>query len=528
MEFSEKTIAGIFHNRTETYQFEPFVRYKKEGKFKNLSWKELQHNVINLGLGLISLGVKPGEIVAIFSENCWQWIASDLAVLSIGAADAPIYATNSGEEAAYIINDSGAKIVFVSDQEHLDRVLSVKSKIKGVKKIIAFESVNTTDKRVLQLGEAMGLGENYKDQDAWTERLDALAPDDLATLIYTSGTTGPPKGVMLTHKNIVSNVFQCAATHTLSHEQESLNILPWSHSFGRTVGLYLMMHIGCIISLAESFATVMENLQELQPNLMVSVPRLFEKIYAGVFAQVEKSSPVKQKMFYWSRDVAQRAVDYIVERKEMPLTLRLQYSIAEKLVFSKLRTALGLNKIHVFINGGGPLSVEIDRYFNGIGVPLHNGYGLTETTPVTHTNTFETHVFGSVGPAVPGTEVKMADDGEVLIKGPQVMKGYFNLPQETKATFTDDGWFMTGDIGRVDEKGCLHITDRKKDIIITAGGKNIAPQNIENTLTAELLIEQAVVIGEGRKYLSALIVPNFAELSTYAKEHGISFDSHEA
>jgi len=187
-----------------------------------------------------------------------------------------------------------------------------------------------------------------------------------------------------------------------------------------------------------------------------------------------------------------------------------------------------LNKIHVFINGGGPLSVEIDRYFNGIGVPLHNGYGLTETTPVTHTNTFETHVFGSVGPAVPGTEVKIADDGEVLIKGPQVMKGYFNLPQETKTAFTDDGWFMTGDIGRTDEKGCLHITDRKKDIMITAGGKNIAPQNIENTLIADLMIEQAVIIGEGRKYLSALIVPNFAELSTYAKEHSISFDSHEA
>jgi long-chain acyl-CoA synthetase len=257
---------------------------------------------------------------------------------------------------------------------------------------------------------------------------------------------------------------------------------------------------------------------------MVSVPRLFEKIHAGIFSKVEKASPTKKKLFFWAVDVAMRAVDYRVQRKSMPWSLKIQYDLAESLIYSKLRHALGMDRIRIFINGGGALAVDIDRFFNGIGVNLHNGYGLTETSPVTNVNTFEVFEFGSVGPALPDTSVKIAEDGEILIKGPQVMKGYFNKPDDTKATFTADGWFMTGDIGRLDERGCLYITDRKKDIIITAGGKNVAPQNIENTLVTDPFIEQAVVIGEGRKYLSALIIPNFSELISYAKNQGIPFD----
>ena len=313
----------------------------------------------------------------------------------------------------------------------------------------------------------------------------------------------------------------------VDNTDEALHILPWSHSFGRTVGLYLMVHLGCTVSLAENFGTVLENLQEVRPTVMVSVPRLFEKVYAGILSQVEGATPLKKKLFFWTRDVALKSVDMLVQHKKLPLSLRLQYALAEKLVYSKLRTKLGVDRIKVFINGGGPLSVEIDRYFNGIGVSLHNGYGLTETTPVTHTNTFDVHVFGSVGPALKYTECKVAEDGEILIKGPQVMKGYYNKPEDTSAVFSSDGWFKTGDIGFIDDKGCLHITDRKKDIIITAGGKNIAPQNIENTLVADLFIEQAVIIGEGRKYLSALIVPNFEELAGYAGSKGISFADND-
>ncbi len=528
MGYSEKSIAGIFHNRAEKYQYEPCVRYKKDGRYTAISWREMQRTVTNLGLGLISLGVKKDDIVTIFSENCWQWLAADLASLSIGASDAPIYATNSGDEAAYIINDSGSRFLFVSDQDHLDRILAVKSTLKGLKKIITFETIETGDKNIVSLEEVLRLGEEHKDKKAFEERLLSIDPEGLATLIYTSGTTGPPKGVMLTHANFTANILQCYASHPIiGHQDEALTLLPWSHSLGRTVSVYLMLHIGAVLNLAESFGTVMENMAEIRPTLMVSVPRLFEKIHSGIFSKVEKASPTRKKLFFWAVDVALRAVDYKVQHKPMPWTLKVQYDLAESLVYAKLRQALGMDRIRIFINGGGALALDIDRFFNGIGVNLHNGYGLTETTPVTNVNTFEVFEFGSVGPALADTQVKIAEDGEILIKGPQVMKGYYNKPEDTKASFTDDGWFLTGDIGRLDERGCLYITDRKKDIIITAGGKNVAPQNIENTLVTDPFIEQAVVIGEGRKYLSALIIPNYAELVSYAKNQGISFDSNE-
>lgn len=528
MGYSEKSIAGIFHNRAEKYQYEPCLRYKKDGRYTAISWREMQRMVGNLGLGLISLGVKQDDIVTIFSENCWQWLVADLASLSIGASDAPIYATNSGEEAAYIINDSGSRFLFVSDQDHLDRILGVKSTLKGLKKIITFDPIETGDKNIVSFDEVLRLGENSKDNKVFEERLLSIDPEGLATLIYTSGTTGPPKGVMLTHNNFTANILQCYASHPIiGHQDTALSLLPWSHSLGRTVSVYLMLHIGAVLNLAESFGTVMENMIEIRPTLMVSVPRLFEKIHSGIFSKVEKASPTKKKLFFWAVDVAMRAVDYKVQRKPMPWTLKAQYDLAETLIYAKLRQALGMDRIRIFINGGGALALDIDRFFNGIGINLHNGYGLTETTPVTNVNTFEVFEFGSVGPALADTQAKIADDGEILIKGPQVMKGYFNRPEDTKAAFTEDGWFMTGDIGRLDERGCLYITDRKKDIIITAGGKNVAPQNIENTLVTDPFIEQAVVIGEGRKYLSALIIPNFAELVSYAKNQGIPFDSNE-
>jgi long-chain acyl-CoA synthetase len=528
MGYSEKNMAGIFHNRADRYQYETCVRYKRDGRYTPISWNEMQNMVTKVGLGLISLGINPGDMVGIFSENCWQWIVADLATLSIGAADAPIYATNSGAEAAYIINDSGAKVVFVSDKEHLDRILSVKNTISDLKYIIAFDPIKSPGHDIISFDDLMHRGEAVKDKSIFDERMNAINPDNLATLIYTSGTTGQPKGVMLTHGNFHANVLQAYASHPMiNHLDESLSLLPWSHSLGRTVSLYLMIHIGAVINLAESFATVLGNMQETRPTLMVSVPRLFEKLYSGINAQAVKASPMKNKLFEWAVTVSDRAVDYLVQHKPMPFAIKMQYDIAEALVFSKMRSGLGLDRIKVFISGGGALSTEIDRFFNGIGVSVHNGYGLTETTPVTNVNRFDVFEFGSVGPALPDTQVMIAQDGEILIKGPQVMKGYYNKPEDTQSVFTHDGWFMTGDIGRIDERGCLYITDRKKDIIVTAGGKNIAPQNIENTLVSDLFIEQSVVIGEGKKYLSALIVPNFKELSNYANKQGISFDSPE-
>lgn len=528
MGYSEKNMAGIFHNRADRYQYETCVRYKKDGRYTPISWNEMQNMVTKVGLGLISLGINSEDKVGIFSENCWQWIVADLATLSIGAADAPIYATNSSAEAAYIINDSGAKVVFVSDKEHLDSILSIKNMISHLKYIITFDPIKTRGDDIISLDDLMHRGEAVKDKSIFEKRMNAINPDNLATLIYTSGTTGQPKGVMLTHSNFHANVLQAYASHPMiNHQDESLALLPLSYSLGRTVSLYLMLHIGAVINLAESFATVLENMQETRPTLVASVPSLFEKLYSGIKTKADKAAPLKKKLFEWALTVSDRAVDYLVQHKPLPPTIKIQYDVAEAVVFSKLRSTLGLDRIKVFISGGGALTTEIDRFFNGIGVPVHNGYGLTETTPVTNVNRFDVFEFGSVGPALPDTRVMIAQDGEILIKGPQVMKGYYNKPDDTKSVFTQDGWFMTGDIGEIDERGCLHITDRKKDIIVTAGGKNIAPQNIENTLVSDLFIEQSVVIGEGKKYLSALIVPNFTELSNYANKHGISFDSPE-
>ncbi len=528
MEYSEKSIAGIFHNRAQQYRHEACVRYKENGKFADISWDEMQKRVTNLGLGLIALGVKKGDMVAIFSDNRWEWLVADLAILSIAASDAPIYATNSGPEAAYIINDSGSKIVFISDQDHLERTLASKNEMTGLETIITFDHIATNDKNILTLDQVMEMGAQSKEKEIFDERLNAIDPEDLATLIYTSGTTGQPKGVMLTHNNFVANIKQCYESHPIiGHNDVALSFLPWSHSLGRTVSVYLMYDIGAINYLAESFQTILEDMQASRPTLVVSVPRLFEKIHSGLLSKVEKAPPTKKKLFGWATSVADRAVDFRVQREPVPFFLNIQYNLAEKLVFSKMRDALGMDKIRIFISGGGAIATEIDRFFNGIGVSVHNGYGLTETTPVTNANTFEVFSFGSVGPPFPRTDIKIAEDGEILIKGPQVMKGYYNKPEETKAVFTEDGWFMTGDIGFIDERGCLHITDRKKDLIVTAGGKNISPQNIENTLSADLYIEQAVTIGEGKKYLSAIIVPNFIELASYAKEQGISFTSNE-
>jgi len=525
--YSEKHIAGIFHNRAEQYQYEPFLRYKEEGKYLPISWKSMQGMVRNLGLGLVSLGIGKGDRVAVFSENCWQWIATDLAVLSIGAADVPVYATNSGLEAAYVMKDSGSRAAFISDREHLDRVLKEKEGLPDLSHIISFEKIEGAPRGIITLDELMKRGEAHRDKGAFERHLESIAPEDLATLMYTSGTTGIPKGVMLTHENLIANIMQCFASHRMiDHRDESMAILPFSHSLGRTVSIYLMMHIGATINLAEGFSTVLQDFQEIRPTLAVAVPRLFEKICAAIKIQTEKDAPWRKKLFDWAIGIADRAVDYRVQGKAMPVTLKIQYDMAENIVFSKLRRDLGLDRIRVFISGGGPLSQDIDRFFNGIGVTVHNGYGLTETTTVTNVNRFDVFEFGSVGPALPDTLIRIAEDGEILVKGPQVMGGYFGKEQDPEVSFID-GWLRTGDIGFIDARGCLHISDRKKDIIITSGGKNIAPQNIENTLVSDLFIEQAVVVGEGRKHLSALIVPNFHELNAYAKKQGISFDSNE-
>jgi long-chain acyl-CoA synthetase len=528
LSFKERSVPEMFFDRVKEKGDKPFLAFKKDGVWNYLSFREVERRVRNLALALISMDIKPQDRVAIFSPNRPEWVISDLAILSIGGIDVPIYATNSPQECEYILSHSESRICLVSDQTLFDKIYSVKKNLPQLKKIITFEKVVTDDKDVISIDEAYRIGENYEAKQELDERLARIALEDTATIIYTSGTTGPPKGVMLTHRNFLSNVYQAINSHPGIFEDgdRSISFLPLSHSLERTAGYYLLMRAGVIIHYAESIQTVVDNMKEIKPHFVVSVPRLFEKIYAGITEKVEKATPLKKRLFKWATSVGDKVVDYKVNNKPIPLSLLPQYLLAKRLVLDKLKSAIGCDNIKVFVSGGAPLSVEINRFFHSIGVTVHEGFGLTETSPITNVNTFTDFMFGTVGKPVEDTEIKIAEDGEILIKGPQVMKGYYKDEQSTKEAFTEDGFFKTGDIGEI-VNGFLKITDRKKNIIITAGGKNITPANIEFAMLSSRFISQAMVIGDRRPYLTMLIVPNFEALKTWAKEKGIEFTSNQ-
>jgi long-chain acyl-CoA synthetase len=351
----------------------------------------------------------------------------------------------------------------------------------------------------------------------------------MATIIYTSGTTGSPKGVMLSHNNFFANVQQCYQVDPVlfkrAPELSFLSFLPLAHSFERTVGYYTPMSFGMKVYFAEDFSRIVENFQEVHPTCIVSVPRLFEKIHAGILAKVSGAPPVKKALFNWAMGIARDNLPYICNDKAPTGFFGVKYRLADKIIFSKLKAALGMDKLEFGFSGGGPLSVSDAEFFLGMGVKIVEGFGLTETTPVTMANSPRKIKPGTVGPALKDTQVKIGDDGELLIKGPQVMMGYYKNEAATKESFTEDGFFRTGDIAEIDEDGYVKITGRLKDIIVTSGGKNISPQNIENSLKASKYIEQVAIIGDNRKYLSALVVPAFSELESWAKEQGLSFSS---
>ena len=525
MDIKEQHITEVFYKNAALRGDNPFMGYKEGGVWKTISWRETERRVRNLALGLASLGVNPGDHVAIFSPNRPEWGIADLAILSNGCADIPVYPTNSAEETEYILNDSGSKIVIVAEKLHFDRVMAIRDNVPTLTHVITMDRIEGAYNggSVLHFNDVMDLGAAFEDKGELDRRMAAIKQQDMATLIYTSGTTGPPKGVILTHKNFLSNMYQAHLSHpnTFVPGQRSLSFLPLSHSLERTAGWYLMIFEQGTVYYAENPTTVVDNMQELRPDFVVSVPRLFEKIYSGIVQKVEKAPPVKKALFNFASRAGGEAAEYITQNKPLPMLLSLRYALAKKLVLDKLKVALGADHIKVFVSGGGPLAVEINKFFHALGMTVHEGYGLTETTPITNVVTFEHFRFGTVGRAVADTQVKIADDGEILIKGPQVMKGYYNKPEATAEAFDEDGWFLTGDIGEIND-GFLKITDRKKALIITAGGKNISPANIEGALITDRYIENAVAIGDARPYITALIVPDFEALNVWAEEKGIT------
>ena len=514
------TLTKLFFDAVSKFNRPDALQVKVGGAYKPISHQEVADRVRHAARGLASLGVKRADRVGILSENRPEWAIADFACLTAGLTDVPIYPTLPADQIAYILKDSGAVAIFVSTREQAEKIRAIRAQVPALKTVISFDDVPDLANMTMADLEKRG-AEGETSASIATYREDALLvkPDDLATIIYTSGTTGEPKGVMLSHDNIYSNVEASRKAIPFEGKDIGLSFLPLSHIFERMAGHYMMFATGTSIAYAESIDTVAANMGEVRPTLVLSVPRLYEKMYARILETALTGGFLKKKIFFWARGVADRWATEKLAGKEPGGLLAIQYGIAQKLVFSKLKARTG-GRLRYFVSGGAPLSPDINKFFYAAGLEILEGYGLTETSPVIAVNTPAAFRIGTVGKPIDGVEVKIAADGEIMTRGPHVMKGYYNKPDATRESIEPDGWFHTGDIGELRD-GFLAITDRKKDIIVTAGGKNIAPQPLENKVKTNKFVAQAVMLGDKRKFPSMLIVPNFDQLERWAKERNI-------
>ena len=518
------TLPQLLVHSGTSYPKPDLMLFKKGGAYTPISSAEFGASVKHLALGLRALGFEAGQKLCILSENRPAWTMTDFATLACGGLTVPIYTTLVSEQARYIIDDSDAAVVVVSDADQWKKIEPLRAGLAKVRHYITFAEEAPagvlTLKAVMEKGRAVA--------DAEPGLFDALVarvkPGDEATLIYTSGTTGVPKGVILTHDNLISNIKTASDIVEFSSKDTVLSFLPLSHILERMV-MFTYIYKGCTVAFAESVEAVAQNLLEVRPHIMVSVPRVFEKIYTKVMDQVLKSPALRRKIFFWALGVGKAYGAQKLAGKPVPGGLRLRRAIAAKLVFSKITARTG-GRVRFFVSGGAPLSKDIAEFFYAIGLVILEGYGLTETSPLLSINTFENIRLGTVGKPAPGIDIEIAADGEILARGPNIMKGYYKKDAETREIM-EGGWFHTGDIGHFDADGFLVITDRKKDLLVTSGGKNIAPQPIENLLKASPYISNAVVIGDRRRFVAALLVPEFDKLKEYAKAHGIPYATIE-
>ncbi|WP_294347443.1 long-chain fatty acid--CoA ligase [Prosthecochloris sp.] len=511
--------TSVFRHYKKQQKKFPLAR-KVNGTYETISYDSLSEDVSALAAFLKHKGIERKDRVAILSENRPGWYLADMAILSIGAADVPLYPSLPPVQIEYILKDSGSKAIIVSNMLQLGKVLSIWQNLPDLEFIIVMNRLDEKVDSVTELSEAKKTGLALLDSTPDYISYTMLKPDDIATIIYTSGTTGLPKGVMLTHRNICENVKSCSSIIRLDESDRSLSFLPLSHSYERTGGYYLLFACGAQIYLAESIETVSLNIAEARPTIIFTVPRLFDRIKANILKQIENQSPVKQKIFKWAYDAG--IAYHKQDRAGKPgVLLAVQHSLANKLVYSKIQEKFG-GHLRYFVSGGAALPIKVGEFFQALGIVILEGYGLTETSPVTNVNRPEKVKFGTVGPVVDNVEVTIDTDGEILFKGPNIMKGYWNDEEATKEVIYD-GWFHTGDIGELDEDGYLKITDRKKHIIVTSGGKNIAPLPIEQLIAENNYVEQVMVAGEKKPFLVALIVPNFSELESFADERQLNW-----
>ncbi len=511
------TLITLFEQAVQEYGDKPALAHKpKDGTYQDITYTEFGESVDAFSKGLRTLGVEKGDRVAILSENRPEWAISDFGILKAGAVNVPMFSTLTSAQVGFILKDSAAKIICVSTNDQLMKVNAITDELPSLDRIIIYnEMEEEIPEGVSQFVDVCKLG---KDSDI---QLDSVSDEEeIATIIYTSGTTGNPKGVMLTHANFISNYNAAKTLVDVSKTDILLSFLPLSHVFERLGGHYVPIFSGAKVAYAESTFTVAQNMQEVSPTVMLSVPRLYETMHDRVLRAVQAGSSLKQKIFHWGVSVGSKASSAIQQGKKPSAILQLKQNIADKLVFAKLKTATGGN-LRFFISGGAALPQSIAEFFHAAGILILEGYGLTETSPVISLNYPEKWKFGSVGTPIPGIEVQIAEDGEILTRGPHVMKGYFNNDSATAEVIDSEGWFHTGDIGIIDEDGFLKITDRKKNIIVLSNGKNVAPQPIESQLVQSPYVNQIMLLGNERKNIAALIVPNFDALKSWASDNDV-------
>jgi long-chain acyl-CoA synthetase len=527
---SEETIPSLFQRWVKNHPHKVALREKEYGIWRDITWSEYGEKVKQVAMGLISLGLRKGECVSLISENRPEWVFSDIGIMSVGGATTGIYTTNAAEQCGYIVNHSGSRFYIVENEEQFDKALKFRKDTPFLEKIIVIDMEGLRhfkDPMLMSFDELLKLGKEFdeKHPDLFEQRMSEIKADDLAVLIYTSGTTGPPKGAMLTHRNLVYMSDAMVEANPFYATDETLSFLPLCHIFEQLFTVLIHMRHGGIINFIENTDTIMDNMREVSPTVTYAVPRIWEKYASGIMIKMSDATWFKRLVFKACMGIGMKHAELKLSYNPIPWILKVAYGMAYLAVFRKLKERLGFDRVRIAYSGAAPISPDVLRFFHAIGLPLVEGYGQTEGTGVTTVSRLKNMRIGKVGLPLPGVEVKIAPDGEILVKGPGVFKGYFKNPEATAETLKD-GWLYSGDVGELDENGFLKITDRKKDLIITAGGKNIAPQNIENQLKFSPYINDAVVIGDRRKYLTALIVIDEENVIKYAQDHKIQFGTY--
>lgn len=511
------TLARLFRH-TVSYDRPDAILAENGGQYSPISSRELYRRVGKLFHELRAVGIGKGDRCALLSENRWEWAVADFAMMSAGVVSVPLYSTLPAEQLHYLLEHSEAKIVFVSTEAQFQKILSIWGRLPKLEGIVAFDEIASSDERVACLGRLLGESPlTAEEVEGLEASISGVSPGDLASIIYTSGTTGTPKGVMLTHGNIASNVEDSGTD--IAASDIGLSFLPLSHVAERCAD-YIFFFTGASVAYCGSLDAVPKSMAAVQPTVALGVPRFFEKVHGKVMAAVTASSPLRQKLFKWAFEAGTASMGHRLAGRPLPLALKIKHGLADALVFAKLRGRLG-GRLKRFYSGAAPLAKHLAEFFYVLGIPIYEAYGLTETSPLISVNNPADFSFGTVGKVIQNVEVKIAPDGEILVRGPNIMRGYYKMEEQTAATIVN-GWFHTGDIGEFDKDGFLKITDRKKDLLKTSGGKYIAPQPIENLLKSCDHVSMAVVIAEGRNFPSALIVPNFERLKQYAAGSGIA------